>query len=75
MNHKALFSLLTTVFMLTACATDTIEGRRSGQLIVCHKGDKTLTVSNADSFLHLDHGDMLGPCPEEPEEPEEPQDG
>ena len=50
--------------MLTGCATDTIEQRRFGQQIVCHDGAKTLAVSNADSFVHLDHGDSPGPCPE-----------
>ena len=50
------------LLVLGACATDTIEDRRFGQQLVCHDG-KTLTVSNADSFVHLDHGDPLGPCP------------
>jgi len=50
---------------LVGCAADSVNDRREGQLIVCHKGKKTLAVSNADSFLHLDHGDTLGPCPEE----------
>jgi hypothetical protein len=53
---------------LASCAADTISDRRSGQLIVCHKENKTLTVSNADSFVHLDHGDSPGPCPEKPSE-------
>lgn len=54
------------VSTLTAgCAGDTISDRRAGQQIVCHKESKTLTVSNADSFVHLDHGDTPGPCPEE----------
>lgn len=48
---------------LAGCAADSIENRRQGQQLVCHDG-KTLTVSNADSFVHLDHGDTLGPCPE-----------
>jgi hypothetical protein len=48
--------------LLSACAKDTIEDRRFGQQVVCHDG-KTLTVSNADSFVHLDHGDAPGPCP------------
>ena len=47
---------------LVACAGDTIEDRRYGQVLVCHDGTKTLTVSNADSFVHLDHGDTPGPC-------------
>jgi hypothetical protein len=48
--------------LLHACAADTIEDRQFGQQVVCHDG-KTLTVSNADSFVHLDHGDSPGPCP------------
>jgi hypothetical protein len=48
---------------LGGCAKDTIESRQYGQQMVCHDGTKTLTVSNADSFVHLDHGDTPGPCP------------
>lgn len=48
---------------LAGCATDSIENRRFGQQLVCHHGHQTLTVSNADSFVHLDHGDTPGPCP------------
>lgn len=55
-------ALLAALLLLSACATDTIEDRRFGQQVVCHEG-KTLTVSNADSFVHLDHGDSPGPCP------------
>jgi len=49
--------------ILSSCATDTIENRKHGQQLVCHNGAKTLTVSNADSFVHLQHGDTVGPCP------------
>lgn len=49
--------------MLVSCAADSIEDRRFGQQMVCHDGKKTLTVSNADSFVHLNHGDTAGPCP------------
>jgi hypothetical protein len=49
--------------MLVSCASDSIEDRRFGQQMVCHDGKKTLTVSNADSFVHLNHGDTAGPCP------------
>ena len=51
--------------LLLACATDTIEDRRSGQTIVCHDGVKTLTLSNASAIDHMQHGDAPGPCPEE----------
>jgi hypothetical protein len=54
---------LAAAALLPACATDSIEDRRYGQQVVCHDG-KTLAVSNADSFVHLDHGDSPGPCPE-----------
>lgn len=46
---------------LGACAADRVEDRRPGQQLVCHDG-KTLAVSNADSFVHLGHGDTPGPC-------------
>ena len=51
--------------LLAGCATDSIEDRRYGQQIVCHDGKKTLTVSNADGFGHIQHGDSVGPCPSE----------
>ena len=50
--------------LIASCAADGIQDRRSGQQLVCHDGEKTLTVSNADSFVHLDHGDSPGPCPD-----------
>lgn len=65
MNLQSILCLGLAMVTLTACATDTISDRQTGQLIVCHKQSKTLTVSNADSFVHLDHGDSPGPCPEE----------
>ena len=61
---RAELVLSATPGLLAGCAADSIEDRRFGQLMVCHDGDQTLTVSNADSFVHLDHGDSPGPCPE-----------
>lgn len=61
----ACVSLSCVLLALVSCAADSINDRREGQLIVCHKGKHTMAVSNADSFLHLDHGDTLGPCPEQ----------
>jgi hypothetical protein len=55
--------LLLMVVCLSSCATDSIEDRQHGQQLLCHHGTKTLTVSNADSFVHLQHGDSIGPCP------------
>ncbi|MCU0989259.1 MAG: hypothetical protein MUE63_06680 [Xanthomonadales bacterium] len=56
-------ALLAAALLLSACAADTIEDRRFGQQVVCHDG-KTLTVSNADSFVHLDPATRPGPAPE-----------
>lgn len=73
MTQRLRFCLLSLCLILlapalVACATDTMADRRVGQLVVCHKETKTLTVSNADSFVHLDHGDSPGPCaPEKPD--------
>lgn len=59
-----LAAMILAAAVLSACATDSIEQRRFGQQVVCHHGSETLTVSNADSFVHLDHGDSIGPCPD-----------
>lgn len=66
MNGLARLALRLAVItvLLGGCAVDGIEDRRSGQQVVCHDGNRTLTVSNADSFVHLNHGDSPGPCPE-----------
>lgn len=61
---SALLTALLLVLLLSACASDTIADRRFGQQVICHNGSKTLTVSNAVSFVHLDHGDTPGPCPD-----------
>ena len=64
MRHPKLVLLFTTLaFVFSACSSDNVGDRRVGQQMVCHKNKKTLTVSNASSFAHLDHGDTPGPCP------------
>jgi len=60
---KLLWLSGTLILLLAACASDDVSDRRVGQQMICHKGKKTLTVSNASSFAHLDHGDSPGPCP------------
>lgn len=58
--------ILICLSLLYSCATDdTIEERVYGQQLVCHKGH-TQAVSTADSFVHQNHGDTLGPCPKDP---------
>lgn len=56
--------VLATAVLMGSCATDSIENRQHGQQLLCHHGKKTLTVSTADSFVHLQHGDTVGPCPD-----------
>jgi len=61
---RAIF-MLSCLTIVSACATDdTISERQYGQQLVCHKGH-TQAVSTADSFVHQDHGDTLGPCPKD----------
>jgi len=55
--------VLMMMSFLASCASDSVSDRRSGQVMICHKDKKTITVSNAASFAHLDHGDTPGPCP------------
>jgi uncharacterized protein YcfL len=62
---RFLLLLCLTPFVLASCASDSISDRRVGQQVLCHKSKKTLTVSNASSFVHLEHGDSPGPCPEQ----------
>jgi len=59
--RPVLLSILLAAF-LSGCVSDDVGTRRPGQQLVCHAGT-TLSVSNADSFVHLDHGDGIGPCP------------
>lgn len=60
-----LIILLCGFAILGACATDDdVSKRVYGQQLVCHKGH-TQAVSTADSFVHLDHGDSIGPCPKD----------
>ena len=57
---------LISLTILSACATDdSISDRRYGQQLVCHK-NQCMAVSFAVSFVHLDQGDCLGPCPKDP---------
>ncbi|HLF31970.1 MAG TPA: hypothetical protein VI566_13205 [Xanthomonadales bacterium] len=59
-------AILCVMFLLLiACSADSVSDRRVGQVVICHKDKKTITVSNAASFAHLDHGDTIGPCPVE----------
>jgi hypothetical protein len=48
--------------LLASCATDdAVTDRQPGQVMICHDGNSIL-VSNANMFVHENHGDALGPC-------------
>jgi hypothetical protein len=56
---------LIALTVLCGCATDDpVSERRSGQQLICHKGH-TQAVATADYFVHQNHGDPVGPCPED----------
>ncbi len=61
---KGIILALVCLAMVYACASDDVSERRYGQQLVCHKG-RTQAVSTGDFFVHKDHGDTVGPCPEE----------
>jgi hypothetical protein len=57
--------VLISLLLLEACAmSDDVSDRVYGQQLVCHKGH-TRAVSTGDSFVHQDHGDTVGPCPDD----------
>ena len=57
--------LILCLLALAGCATnDAVSKRQYGQQFVCHKGH-TQAVSTANMFVHQNHGDTLGPCPNE----------
>jgi len=55
---------LVCLLLVCACVSDDVSKRRYGQQLVCHKG-RTQAVTAGDFFVHQDHGDTVGPCPEE----------
>jgi len=63
-RFTALLVCSMALLFLNSCVSDGVDDRRYGQQLVCHDGDETLSVSNADSFGHLNHGDSAGPCPD-----------
>jgi len=59
------FLILVAIIFFNGCAGgDTVAKRKEGQQLVCHKGH-TKAVNAGDYFIHIDHGDSIGPCPEE----------
>jgi hypothetical protein len=61
---RVIFFLLSLTILYSCATSDDVSERVYGQQLVCHKGH-TRAVSTADSFVHLDHGDSLGPCPKD----------
>jgi hypothetical protein len=40
-------------------------GKNGDKIVICHKGQNTLTIGASGVADHLGHGDMLGNCTEE----------
>ena len=59
------FVLSSFLFAAGCSTTVNVEDLKRGQVLVCHQGGKTLTVSTADFHRHQEHGDAAGPCPDE----------
>ncbi len=57
--------VMVALVSIHGCATDdAVADRKAGQQLVCHKGH-TRAVSTGDYFIHVNHGDSIGPCPTE----------
>lgn len=61
---RILFILIVLVSIHGCATSDAVYERKAGQQLVCHKGN-TRAVTTGDYFIHVDHGDSIGPCPEE----------
>ena len=64
-DMKPLLYLIALLSMVACTSDDYVERRQYGQHLVCHEGKETLAVSTGDLFVHEQHGDALGPCPDE----------
>jgi len=60
---RVIISLICLIIVNSCATDDAVSERRYGQQLICHKGH-TQAVSTADMFVHQDHGDAIGPCPE-----------
>ena len=43
--------------------SDSDSDGEAASVVLCHKGRKTITVTESAVEKHLKHGDTLGPCP------------
>ncbi len=46
----------------TVNVTDISGGRKGDKILICHKGNNTLTIAANGVADHLEHGDLLGTC-------------
>lgn len=54
---------LVVVLAVAASSCVLVEPKSAGQdVVVCHKGKKTMTLPRAALEGHLNHGDRQGPC-------------
>jgi hypothetical protein len=48
----------------TVSVMDVSGGKKGDKIVICHKGKNSLTIEALSVADHLEHGDMLGSCPE-----------
>lgn len=60
----ALDVCLVVVLAITASSCVLVDPKSAGggDVVVCHKGKKTMTLPQQAVGAHLDHGDRRGPC-------------
>jgi len=51
------------VEVITSSHTSSHDTGKPTEVTLCHKGKKTITVSENAVPAHLRHGDTVGPCP------------
>ena len=61
---RAILILVCLAFVCSCATDDAVSKRKYGQHHVCHKGH-TQAVTAGDFFVHQNHGDTIGPCPED----------
>ena len=64
MNPKRIAALaLVIAFAALANGCVVVDTRLAGgDVVVCHKGKKTMTLPREALKAHLNHGDYRGPC-------------
>lgn len=58
----AVVMLATSGCVLVGAPHSSGKGGGGGDVTLCHKGKKTMTLPRDAAGAHMDHGDRMGPC-------------